>query len=66
MGSKRSKDEEVFLQEVIKVWYTNVGGLMSKRLEMEEFLERERPNVMVICETKWKSEWGVPDMGKGN
>ena len=66
MESKRSKVEEKLLQELVRVWYTNVGGLMSKRLEMEEFLQRERPDVMVISETKWKSEWGIPDIGKEN
>ena len=66
MEGTRSEDEEIFPREVNKVWYTNVGGLMSKSLEMEEFLKRERPDVMVLCETKWKCEWGVPDMGNGN
>ena len=38
---------------------------MSKRLEVEEYLERVRPDMMILCETKWKDEWGVPNLGKG-
>ena len=32
MESKRSEDEEICIQEVIKVWYTNVGGLNVKEI----------------------------------
>ena len=46
--------------------YTNVNGLLSKRLEVEELLEREKPDMLVLSETKWKNEWSVPDIGKGN
>ena len=35
---------------------------------MEEFLEMVKPDMSVLnlCETRWKNEWGVPDIGKGN
>ena len=51
MESGRPKDKEKVLQEVSKIWYTNVNGLMSKRLELEQSLEREKPDMMIISET---------------
>ena len=66
MEGERSKTEKNTLQEVKNIWYTNINGLMSKRLEVEEFLQRIRPGMMILCETKWKNEWGEPDIGKGN
>ena len=65
MESGRPKSSKKVLQEVSKIKYTNVNGLWSKRLEMEELLEREKPDMMILSETKWKSEWGNPDIGKG-
>ena len=47
------------------MWYTNVDGLMSKRTEVEEVLKDEKPDIMVLCETKWREEWGEPDLGMG-
>ena len=38
---------------------------MSKRLEVEEVLKGEKPDMMVLCETKWRDEWGDPDLGRG-
>ena len=64
MESGRPKDKEKVLQEVSKIWYTNVNGLMSKRLELEQLLEREKPDMMIISETNWKEEWGIPDISK--
>ena len=47
------------------MWYTNIDGLLSKRLEVEEVLKGEKPDMMVLCETKWRDEWGDPDLGRG-
>ena len=52
-------------KELKTLWYTNVNGLMSTRLEVEELLSREKPDMLVLCETKWKDEWGIPDLGNG-
>ena len=57
--------EENVCKEVKKLWYTNIDGLMSTRLEVEELLAREKPDMLALCETKWKDEWGMPDLGKG-
>ena len=38
---------------------------MSKRTEVEEVLKDEKPDIMVLCETKWREEWGEPDLGMG-
>ncbi len=65
MESSRPKVKEKVLQEVNKIWYTNVNGLMSKRLELENLLEQEKPGMMILTETKWKDEWGIPDIGNG-
>ncbi len=51
-------------QAVSKVCYTNVNGLMSTKMELNELLNRTAPDVAVLCETKWKNEWGIPDTGK--
>ena len=59
------KIEKKVLQGVNKLLYMNVNGLMSSRLEVEELLEREKPDMLVLTETKWKDEWGDPEMGKG-
>ena len=48
MESGRPKDKEKVLQEVRKIWYTNVNGLMSKRLELEELLERDKLDMMIV------------------
>ena len=37
--------------------------MTTARWEVEAFLQREQPEVMIICETKWKDEWGVPEIG---
>ena len=37
---------------------------MSKRAEVDEYLERAKPDVLILCETKWKDEWPLPDIGK--
>ena len=34
-------------------------------LEIEEFLARVKPDIFVLCETKWKDEWKTPDIGNG-
>ena len=47
------------------MWYTNIDGLLSKRLEVEEVLKGEKPDMMVLCETKWRDEWCDPDLRKG-
>ena len=31
--------------------------------EVEELLKKEKPEVVIISETKWKDEWGIPDIG---
>ena len=36
---------------------------MSTRMEVEDYLERVMPDMLILCETKWKEEWGVPDIG---
>ena len=59
MEGERSKTEKNTLQEVKNIWYTNINGLMSKRLEVEEFLQRIRPDMMILCETKWKKVGGT-------
>ena len=64
-GQGPEVEKEIY-QEVSKICYTNVNGLMSKRLEVEELLERVKPDVVVLCETKWKDEWGVPLIGNGS
>ena len=65
MESGRPKNKKKVLQEVNKIWYTNVNGLMSKRLELEELLKKGKPDMMILSETNWKEEWGIPDIGKG-
>ena len=40
--------------------------MASARLEVAAFLEEEKPDVMIICETKWREEWGEPDIGTVN
>ena len=65
MESERSKVKEDISKEVTALWYTNVDGLMSKRLEVEEVLKNEKPDIMVLCETKWRNEWGDPELGMG-
>ena len=52
MESSRPKVKEKVLQEVNKIWYTNVNGLMSKRLELENLLEQEKPDMMILTERK--------------
>ena len=64
MESGGPKNKEKVLQAVNKVWYTNVNGLMSKRLELEVILDKEKPDMMILSETNWKEEWGIPDFGK--
>ena len=27
-------------------------------------MERVKPDILVLCETKWKDEWGIPNIGK--
>ncbi len=49
-------------QTVSKVCYTNVNRLMSMKMELNEVLNRIAPDVVVLCETKWKNEWGTPDI----
>ncbi len=44
-------------QTISKVCYTNVNGLMSTEMELNELLNRITPDVAVLCETKWKNEW---------
>ncbi len=53
-------------KEVNKVCYTNVNGLMSSLLEVEECIEMVKPDILILCEMKWKDEWGIPNIGKGN
>ena len=66
MESSRPKVKEKVLQEVTEIWYTNVSGLMSKKLESKNLLEQEEPDVLLLTtETKWKDEWGIPDIGNG-
>ena len=60
MESVGPQIEKKELQEVNKLLYTNLNGLMMARLEVEELLKREEPDMLVLCETKWKDEWGVP------
>ncbi len=35
---------------------------MSTKMELNELLSRTAPDV-VLCETKWKNEWGTPETG---
>ena len=65
MESPRPKIEKEIYQGVNKICYTNVNGLMSTKLELEELLVRVKPDILVLCETKWKDEWGLPDIGDG-
>ena len=65
MESERLKIKEGICKEVTCLWYTNINGLMSKRLEVEEVLKGEKPDMMVLSETKWRDEWGDPDLGMG-
>ena len=39
----------------IRVSYTNIDGLLSKRLECMDHLKRDKPDIMCIVETKLKS-----------
>ncbi len=45
------------------VCYTNVNGLISTKMELNELLNRTTPYVAVLCGTNWKNEWGTPDIG---
>ena len=66
MESDRFAAEEEVLQEVNKICYTNINGLMTSRLEVEELLERMKPDMLILSETKWKDEWGIPIIGNGD
>ena len=37
---------------------------MSARVEVEAFLNEKQPDVLIMSETKWKTEWGMPEIGK--
>ncbi len=63
LESKRYENKEMVHQTVSKVCYTNVNGLMSTKMELNELLNRTTPDVAVFCETKWKNEFGTLDIG---
>ncbi len=65
MEGQRPKAEKEIYRDIKKICYTNVNGLMSSKLEVDETLHRVKPDMMVLCETKWKDEWGLPDIGNG-
>ena len=54
MESPRPKIEKEIYQGVNKICYTNVNGLMSTKLELEELLVRVKPDILVSCKTSGK------------
>ena len=39
-------------KSVIMISYTNIDGLVSKRLELLDYLREKKPDIMCIVETK--------------
>ena len=48
--------------EKYKVIYSNVDGLVSKRLEIEDIIRNEEPMIICFCETKLNSEISLEAM----
>ena len=38
-------------REEFKIMYTNVDGIISRKLELRDYLENKTPNVVCITET---------------
>lgn len=48
-----------------KVAYPNIYGLISSKLELEDKLRREKPDIMCLLITKLRKEIHVLEMEKG-
>ena len=67
MESKKHADKKVVhKRKRIKVSYTNVDGLISKKLEIKEYIEGNKPGVICLAETKLNSEEGSKALGLEN
>lgn len=55
-------EDDLGSKGVLKIGYTNVDGLVSGKLELSDYLKREKPDFMCIVETKLNSAMDIGGM----
>lgn len=62
---RKRKVEQNKGRERMKIAYTNIDGIISSKLELEDYLRKENPVMACIVETKLGGEVQVPAMDGG-
>ena len=62
-GEEYETNKGKIYKELNKVCYNNVNGPVSTKQEINELLNINKPDIVTLTETKWRSECGIPDVG---